>query len=312
EDDYSGFVRLRRALALSINVVSIRVSQQLGIGYVIKYLGKLLHLTPAEAKSRIPRNFSIALGSMEVSPLELTTAYAIIANGGRNVIPFTIRQVKDREGNVLENREEEVARTLEEQEKNGTIQIIKPETAQVMISMMQGVISGGTGGSANPGRPAAGKTGTTNNWKDAWFVGFTPEVTTGIWVGYDKLGLSLGIGQAGGGVAAPIWGEYMRQALKDEPVREFPQYAPLVSIDVCEQSGMLPSPECRSTISEIFVPGTVPEKSCDMCSGIISGGDIPAKGPTDNILKDQKQTIIRQMGKKEGSISEHIDDDLLE
>ncbi|MBN2080482.1 MAG: PBP1A family penicillin-binding protein [Spirochaetes bacterium] len=312
EREYSGFVRLRKALALSINVVSIRVSQQLGIGYVMEYLAKLLRLTPAEAKSRIPRNLSIALGSVEVSPLELATAYAIIANGGKNVIPFTIRQVKDRDGNILENREEEVAGILREQEGKGAIQVIKPETAQVMISMMQSVISGGTGGAANPGRPAAGKTGTTNNWKDAWFVGFTPEVTTGIWVGYDKMGLSLGIGQAGGGVAAPIWGEYMRLALKDEPVQEFPQYAPLITIDVCEESGMLPAPECRSTISEIFVPGAVPEKTCDMCAGIMSGTWIPEKGPAENILRDQKRTIRRQMEKKEGSIIEHIDDDLLE
>jgi penicillin-binding protein 1A len=312
EAEYSGFVRLRKALALSINVVSIRISQQLGIEYVMKYLTRLLKFSPSEAKERIPRNFSIALGSMEVSPFELTTAYGIIANGGRDVIPFAIRYVKDREGKTLENREEEVNKILADEEKEGTIQIIKPETAQVLISMMQSVITAGTGSSASPGRPAAGKTGTTNNWKDAWFVGFTPQVTTGIWVGYDKMGLSLGIGQAGGAVAAPIWGEYMREALKDEPVLDFPQYAGLLSHEVCERSGLLPSVDCRETMEEVFVPGTVPEKTCNMCAGMLGGADMPKKAPKDNISKDQKQTIRQMEKKKEESIIDHIDNDLIE
>jgi penicillin-binding protein 1A len=305
-------VRLRKALSLSINVVSIRISQQLGIEYVMKYLTRLLKFGPSEAKERIPRNFSIALGSMEVSPFELTTAYGIIANGGRDVIPFAIRYVKDREGNTLENREEEVQKILADEEKEGTIQIIKPETAQVLISMMQSVITAGTGSSASPGRPAAGKTGTTNNWKDAWFVGFTPQVTTGIWVGYDKMGLSLGIGQAGGAVAAPIWGEYMREALKDEPVMDFPLYAGLLSHEVCERSGLLPSIDCRETIEEIFVPGTVPEKTCNVCAGLLGDANMPKKAPKDNISKDQKQTIRQMEKKKEESIIEHIDNDLIE
>jgi penicillin-binding protein 1A len=312
EEEYSGFVRLRKALALSINVVSIRISQQLGIEYIMKYLKRLLKFGSSEAKDRIPRNFSIALGSMEVSPLELTTAYGIIANGGRDVVPFAIRHVKDREGNTLENREDEVRSILAEEEKDGTIQIIKPETAQVLISMMQSVITAGTGGAASPGRPAAGKTGTTNNWKDAWFVGFTPQVTTGIWIGYDKLGLSLGIGQSGGAVAAPVWGEYMREALKDEPVLDFPQYAALLSHEVCERSGLLPSIDCRDTMEEIFVPGTVPDKRCDMCSGLIQGADISKSSPKENISKDQKQTIRQIENKKKESILDHIDSDLIE
>ncbi len=313
EGDYSGFVRLRKALALSVNVVSVRISQQLGIDQIMKYLARLLKFNRTEAKERIQRNFSIALGSMEVSPFELTRAYSIIANGGRDVIPFAIRHVKDREGNILENREEEVQKLLAEEEKDGDIQIIKPETAQVLISMLQSVITSGTGGSASPGRPAGGKTGTTNSWKDAWFVGFTPQVTTGVWVGYDKMGLSLGIGQAGGAVAAPIWGDYMREALKDEPVLDFPQFGGLQTHEVCEKSGLLPSADCRDTIEEIFVPGTVPEKSCSVCAGVIGGVTIPKKAPRDNISREQKQTIIRQMEKKKDeSIIDHITDDLLE
>ncbi|MBN2160744.1 MAG: PBP1A family penicillin-binding protein [Spirochaetes bacterium] len=313
EGEYSGFIRLRKALALSINVVSIRIAQQLGIQYVMKYLAKLLKINKSDVKARIPRNFSIALGSMEVSPLELATAYGIIANGGRDVIPYAIRFVKDRDGTVLENREEEVTKLMAAKQKEGSIQILKPETAQVLISMMQSVITGGTGGAASPGRPAAGKTGTTNSYKDAWFVGFTPQLTTGIWVGYDKMGLSLGLNQSGGAVAAPIWGDYMRDAMKDEPVLDFPAYTALLTHEVCEKSGLLPSVDCRETIDEVFVPGTVPEKTCDTCSGILGGAGVPTKAPKDNISREQKEAIIRQMKKKKpGSIIDHIDDDFLE
>lgn len=313
EGDYSGFVRLRKALALSINVVSIRISEQLGITHIMKYLSKLLKLNAADAKDRIPRNFSIALGTMEVSPLELTTAYSIIANGGKDVIPFAIRSVRDRNGTILENREEEVKKILADEEKDGSIQILKPETAQVMISMMQSVITSGTGGAASPGRPAGGKTGTTNSWKDAWFVGFTPQLTTGIWVGYDKMGLSLGIGQSGGSVAAPIWGHYMREALKDEPEMDFPSYAGLVSREICSKSGQLPSSSCREIMDEVFIEGTVPEKTCDICSGVTGGGELAKKGPTENISRDQKQTIIKNMQKKKNdSAIEHLDNELLE
>jgi penicillin-binding protein 1A len=312
EGDYSGIVRLRKALALSINVVSIRIAERLGIEYVIRYLGKILKFDSVEVKKRIARNFSIALGSTELSPLELTTAYAIIANGGRDVIPFAIRSVRDRQGNILENREEEVQKILADEESDGEIQILKPETAQIMISMLQSVINSGTGGGASPGRPAAGKTGTTNNWKDAWFVGFTPQLTTGIWVGYDRMGLSLGIGQAGGGIAAPMWGEYMREAMKDEPVMDFQRFAGLTSHEVCTRSGLLPSPKCRETMEESFVPGTIPTKTCELCTGT-EVGTIAKKAPRENITKEQKQTMMKNMvKKKEDSIIDHIDSDLLE
>ena len=312
EGEYYGFVRLRRALEKSINVISIRIADTLGMDTVMSYYAKLLKMNDSEKKARIPRNLSIALGSIEVSPYELTRAYAIIANGGQDVIPFAIRYIENRNREVIENREQEINSILEEKRKNGTIQIIRPDTAQVLISMMRSVITSGTARAASIGRPAAGKTGTTNNWKDAWFIGFTANLTTGLWIGYDKMGLSLGIGQAAAGIAAPVWGNYMREALKNDPVLDFPTYAPLAVMKVCANSGLLPGPRCAEAVDEVFVPGTVPDRECDICTGLKSNVPIASKAPDENIVKGQKDKIMKNIrdGKKD-SIINNIGNDLL-
>ena len=207
--------------------------------------------------------------------------------------------------------EKDIEQQLEEKTKNGTIQVIKPATAQIMISMLRSVISSGTARHANPGRAAGGKTGTTNNWMDAWFVGFTPQLTTGLWIGYDKLGLALGTGQTAGGIAAPVWGRYMREALSSEAVRDFPVYAGLVEAEVCANTGLLPGYSCRDIISEVFIPEFVPVNTCETCS--VQGG-MPAliKGPGENIVKEQKEKIIRRNeGSAADSILDNINNDLL-
>jgi len=311
---YQGLVRLRTALALSINVVSIRLAEALGIDTVMQYFAKLLQFDKAEMKQRIPRNLSIAIGSFEVTPLELARAYAIIANGGKNVIPFSIRQIKDRDGKVLENIEEKIKKKIREQEEKGTIQIIKPTTAQIMISMLKSVISEGTAGAAGIGRPVGGKTGTTNNWRDAWFVGFTPQLTTCVWIGYDSLGLSLGIGQAAGGVAAPVWGQYMRLAMQEEPVMDFPAFGAVEEHRVCSRSGLNPSGSCTQTYNEIFPAGTVPTETCTLCSNFQQSVNFSSKGPSKNITRRQHSSVMKNVikkGKSGSSILEHVGDDLL-
>ena len=313
EGEFYGFVRIRDALIKSINVVSIRIADKLGIDYISKYYSKLLKFDAGTAKKRIPRNFSIALGSLEVSPFELSRAYAIIANGGRDVVPFSIRYIKDREGKILENREVDITKNLKERAENGTLQIIKAGTAQTMISLLSSVISVGTGSAASPGRPAAGKTGTTNNWKDAWFVGFTPQLTTGIWVGYDKMGLSLGPGQSGGSVAAPMWGAYMKEALKNEPVLSFPTYAKLYTIEVCKRTGLLPSMSCTQTINELFIDEKSVEIECALCSEVGINYELAKKGPRENISRKQKASMIKNFKKDDDdSIIDSIGDDLLQ
>ncbi|MCP4136114.1 MAG: PBP1A family penicillin-binding protein [bacterium] len=312
EGEYYGLIRLRKALAMSINVISIRIADTLGIDYVMNYYAKLLKFSKKEKKKRISRNLSIALGSVEVSPYELTRAYAIIANGGKDVIPFSVRYIKNNEGKVIENREAEVKKILKERRKKGTIHIIKPGTAQTIISMLKSVVAGGTGAAASPGRTAGGKTGTTNNWRDAWFVGFTPQVTTGLWIGYDGMGLSLGAGQAGGGVAAPVWGEYMRQAHKHEPRSGFPSYASLAKKGVCAKSGLLLSEDCKNTVEEYFIPSSIPQKSCELCADAENNEKIARRGPRENISKDQKKAIIKKIQKDNNdAIIDDIGNDLL-
>lgn len=313
EGEYYGLLRLRKALALSINVISIRIADAIGIETVMKYYTKLLKLSPNDASTRLRRNFSIALGTMEVSPLELARAYAIIANGGKDVFPFSIRYIKDRSGKILENNEEDNAKKIEKARKNGSIQVLHPETAQIMISMLQTVISRGTGMGAALGRQAGGKTGTTNNWKDAWFVGFVPQLTTCIWMGYDKLGLSLGMGQAGGAVVAPVWREYMKAAMKDEAVLNFPIYAYLSEKEVCANSGLLPSSRCNKRIKEVFIPGTEPTDECNLCSGREMDIDPIQKGPKENITERHKKSILKNIKRKKqkGSVLENIGNDLL-
>lgn len=294
-------------MALSINVVSIKIAEALGIDTVLKYYAKLLKFDKDEAKKRIRRDFSIALGSVEVSPFELTRAYAIIANGGKDVIPFSIRYIKDYDGKIIENQEEKIKKKLEAKRKNGTLYIIKPSTAQIMISLLSSVVNGGTGSAARTNFPTAGKTGTTNNFKDAWFMGFTPLLTTGIWMGYDGKGLSLGAGQSGGGIAAPVWGAYMRKAMTFEKYRGFPGYAGLAYKKVCKRTGLLPSDDCKETIKEQFIPQFVPKKECDLCSKVGSNDKILGKGPRDNISQKQKNSILKNLKKDNKKLIDDID-----
>ncbi|MBN2041387.1 MAG: PBP1A family penicillin-binding protein [Spirochaetes bacterium] len=314
ESIYFGNVRLRFALKKSINIISVNIIQQLGIDYVRDYIAKLLKIEKKNISKRIPRNMTIALGSFEVEPFEIARAYAIIANGGRDVIPFSIRYIKDRNGEIIENTEEKVKGMLIKEKGNGSLQIIDPQTSQIMISMLESVMNSGTGVSANFGWPAGGKTGTTNNWRDAWFVGFSPAITTCLWVGYDTPGLSLGIGQSGGGVAAPMWGEYMAEAHANEANRDFPVFADLVTAKVCAVSGLLPSYCCNKQIDEIFIEGTVPEEECNVCSERKYNIDPSKTGPKENIIKNQKDSILKRIKDKKdaSSILKDVGGDFLE
>ncbi len=267
--DFSGMVRVRRALAASINTVSVRIYDMVGPERIIDYAAKMLKIPP----SRLGANPSLALGTAEITPFEMAQGYAIYANEGRDVIPFAIRYVLDRDENEIANIEEEVANILAIKEKENTIQIIGKDVAYVMRSLMQTVVDAGTAASTIRGdcdfhEPAAGKTGSTTSFADAWFCGFTPAVVTVVWVGYDKPFMTLGRGQAGSNVAAPIWGHYMKDIYNGMPSRQFPpEPEGIIKIGFCAYTGKIPGPNCKELSGDISVKGGGPKEWCDGSHG---------------------------------------------
>ncbi len=237
---FYGPTLLREALAKSRNVITIKILQDIGIDYVIDYAAKL------DIESPLNRDLSIALGSSGVSLLEIVRAYSIFANLGDLVQPAFITKIEDRYGNILE-------------EMNPVRKkVIEASTAYIMTSLLEGVVKFGTAQRIRAlKRPVAGKTGTTNNLYDAWFVGYTPRYITGVWVGFDQE-RSLGAGETGSRAASPIWLGFMQDILKDEPVRVFQVPEGVVFAKIDAETGKLPIPESKKTIFECFKEGSVP------------------------------------------------------
>jgi penicillin-binding protein 1A len=201
---FTGPIPLATALARSRNVPTVRLMMALGVPATVK-MAQTLGIT-----STIFPNYASALGASEVTVMELTRAYSVFPNQGDLVEPIFIERIEDRDGRVL----------MESQPKRR--QVIDGATAQIMTQLLRGVVEGGTGARVKVlKRPIGGKTGTTNRTRDAWFIGFTPSVITGAWVGMDDE-RSLGPKETGSQAAAPIFIAYMREALKNQPVEEFP------------------------------------------------------------------------------------------
>ncbi|OHD72683.1 MAG: penicillin-binding protein [Spirochaetes bacterium RBG_16_67_19] len=268
--EWKGRVLLRDALQHSMNVPSLRVLDTIGFDAAIERSSRMLGITdPAEIELVFPRKYPLGLGIITVSPLEMAQAFATFPNQGRAVDPVAILFVEDRNGRILLEPEKELRAA---QLRAGRAQqIMPPQDAYVMTSLLQGVVSSGTLRGAAEwvggfGRPIAGKTGTTQNWSDAWTVGFTPQVTTAIWFGFDERGYSLGINQTGATSAGPAWAEFMKSAHKDLPVAEFGRPATgLIDVGVCAKSGKLPTKYCNEgIIKEIFLSGTEPREFCDL------------------------------------------------
>lgn len=201
---FQGHVTLRKALAESINVVAVKLLESVGVNTVVEYARDL------GIKSELKPYLPLALGASDITLMEITSAYGVFANHGIKASPIAILKVTDRMGRVLE----ENLPTLEE--------VIKPETSYLMTDLLRGVVEHGTGWRARElGRPVAGKTGTTNEYKDAWFIGYTPTVVAGVWVGYDDH-RSIGHKETGARTALPIWLDFMKDVLKDTPPEDFP------------------------------------------------------------------------------------------
>lgn len=240
---FYGPTTLRTALTHSRNLVTIRLLDKVGIPAVMAYAKRLGITSP------LTPNLSLALGSSGVTLLELTAAYNVFANGGMYVPPVFITKIVDAKQQVLEERLPQAQR------------VVKPELAYVMTNLLQGVIANGTGRSMRAiGRPAAGKTGTTNDFRDAWFLGYTPDFLTGVWVGIDDR-TALGHRETGARAAGPIWLEFMREAVRDAPITDFaiPPSVRFFQIDAISGKQATGSTQAE-TLFEVFMEGTEPEK----------------------------------------------------
>lgn len=265
EGEYSGMVNIQKALAMSINIISIRIFDLVGADRVIEYASRMLKVS----ESRFTPSPSLALGTVDVTPLELATGYAIYANRGRDVIPYAVRYVVDRDGNEIINVEEEVGNIIAAKEIEGTIQVIPEAVAYIMTDLMQGVVNHGTPAyairnQAGFSKQAAGKTGTTQNWTDAWFCGYTSDIAAVVWFGYDKSFMTLGKGQAGAGLAAPVWGYYMKEVYNGMPDPRFADRPEGVEgKGVCWYTGLIPGPNCTKISGGIGLKGSGSSKMCD-------------------------------------------------
>ena len=223
-----GHVSLRTALEQSLNIVAVKVAQQVTPEKVIYYAQQLGISTLVTTGYTSDRNLAMALGGLTrgVTPLEITSAYGVLANQGIKADPVAIIKVVDRNGKVLEQYQSKEKAVLNER------------SAYLLTDMMRGVLTNGTGTGANIGRPAAGKTGTTNDYKDAWFVGFTPDLVAAVWIGCDADGYLAGI--TGGSTPATIWRNFMTAALANSPPREFVRPNGIVTTAVSPKDGTDP------------------------------------------------------------------------
>ena len=213
---FNGMVSLRYTAEQSLNVPTVKLAQEIGLDKVIYYAKEMgiSSLVMDGSSAHNDKNFAITLGGLTrgVTPLELTSAYGTFANSGVHVAPVAIIKVLDRNGKIMEEARPE------------TKQVMKRSSAEELTSMLMGVVQRGTGTRANIGRPAAGKTGTTSDYLDAWFVGYVPDLVCGVWVGCDD-NASLG-GMTGGATPAVIWKAFMSKALNGPPVKQFEGVSP--------------------------------------------------------------------------------------
>ncbi|MBI4352150.1 MAG: PBP1A family penicillin-binding protein [Elusimicrobia bacterium] len=244
---FQGRITLRRGLEASRNLSSI---------YLVTRVGPTLVADVAH-RAGIKRNLeavpSIGLGTSLVNPLEMVSSFSTFANGGIHAVPFGVLKVTDNGGRVLEESVPEETESF------------SPQLSYVLVNMMKGVVQRGTGAAAaRLKRPIAGKTGTSQDSKDMWFIGMTPDLTAGAWMGYDDF-MSLPMKDwTGGGTVVPWWTEIMETVLKDQPVRDFPVPEGIVFVTVDQETGKLSLPTCKKKILEAFIRGTEPKEFCDV------------------------------------------------
>lgn len=254
EKTYKGKVLVRRALAASLNIISVLVVDELDAKTVAEFASRLMGIP----ESRFAIDPTLSLGTSEVSPLEMARGISVYANGGRRIQPHAILSIADRKGKTVYSGVGTA----------GDDRVITRETAFIMTSLLRSVVDQGTATGAIRGAagfylPAAGKTGTTTRFKDAWFVGYTPDLAAAVWMGCDSPAFSLGAGSSAAAVAAPVWGEFMRAVYTFRKPGRFPDKPPgIISLGVCVKTGKLPIRGCPVQ-REYFIKGTEPKEQCN-------------------------------------------------
>lgn len=255
---YKGAVTLRKGLEESRNVITARlldyVSPQTGVTYCRRF-GITSTLYPY---------LSLSLGTFGVTLMEMVSGFSVFPNKGVRVKPRLILRIEDKDGNILEENRME------------TEEVISPQTAYIMTSLLQGVVQRGTAGAARSlNWPLGGKTGTTDQFTDAWFLGFSPTLAAGVWMGYDTNQVSLGPRQTGAVAALPVWMEFFRKVIEDkkteaeeageELIPELFEIPPNLSFaDIDRKTGLLLSPVCLFPFREVFIPDTEPQRFCTL------------------------------------------------
>jgi len=283
-EEFYGATTLRQGLAKSRNIMSIHLIRELGPSSVI-HLARRLGIT-----SPLTNSLALALGSSGVTLMELTQAYGAIANLGYRTEPQMIRSIVDRKGRIIKEYYPVLRPT------------ISPQTAFLTTNLLQAVITQGTGYSASElGYPLAGKTGTTNNYYDAWFMGYSPHIITGVWVGVDELE-EIFKRATGASAALPIWKDYMRHVLEDFEPDPFPVPDNIVYANICSKSGLLATENCKTVVHEAFRTGTVP---LDYCTE--SDRNIVSKPSLTDLTWDEEPTAV-PVKPQESNVSSTIPD----
>jgi len=280
---------LRRGIERSRNVMTVRLAKDIGMPLVAEY-AKLFGVYDT-----MQPVLAMALGAGETTDMRMTAAYATIANGGRKIVPTLIDRIQDRYGVTVYRHDARLcdgctATNWQGQGEPLIIdnreQVLDPMTAYQITSMMEGVVQRGTGtGAKSLGRPVAGKTGTTNDYKDAWFVGFTPELAVGVYVGYDKP-RSMGNAVTGGSFAVPIFTDFVAKALQGKPATQFSVPSGMSSVWISPSSGVKAN-QGEQAILEAFKPGTGPNLVTSVIG--VDGGYVSYEQQQQQLMQQQMQ-----------------------
>lgn len=243
---FMGKMTLRRALALSRNVVAVRLISKIGPEVVVQYATRM------GISSRLKPVYSLALGSCDVSLIDMTSAYSVLASGGYKTKPIYILKITDADGHIIEENTIEVE------------PVINSNVAYVVTEMLKSVIDEGTGYAIRKlgfQYPAAGKTGTTDDYTDTWFIGYTPDCVCGVWVGYDQK-KTIFHNATGGGVAAPIWADFMNKISPLLAGNDFSVPDSISTLKVCDLTGLLATSQCPKIRNEVFILGHEQKNEC--------------------------------------------------